>query len=152
MERYMKKLIIGTLAILILASCGKSNQVNTGKTPEIKGTSPYTNDFSKFEGNYDLITRGSDDCGASIQIVKDCEGLKLLSNNHLGAEEFCHINQGQIKDHIVTLEGNELKSVVTVSNNARISFTNTLTLNNDGTMSKISNLKSRASRCLYLKR
>lgn len=51
---------------------------------------------------------------------------------------------------VVTQEGNLLRSVITLSPN--VAFTNTLTLNNDGTLIKVSNLKSRTSRCIYQKR
>jgi hypothetical protein len=150
---------------MAFTSCGKSNKVNTNA--EISATSGlnlYSTALTNFEGNYDLIKMGSEDCGASVRIVRDCEGLKLLSN-HLGPEEFCNINKGEIKSTTVTLQGNELKSVLNVFDNDqsdgridprnsqnRISFTNTLTLNSDRTLVKISHLKSRTSRCVYLKR
>lgn len=139
------------LVMLIIASCGKSNKVNSGTVAEIKSTNTITSDFSHFVGNYDLIRMNSEDCGASIQLVRECNGLKLLSN-HLGPEEFCNINKGRIKNTTVTLVSNVLKSEVVVSDRERMNFTNTLTFNDDGTLSKISNLKSRMSRCLYQKR
>ncbi|MFA6236704.1 MAG: hypothetical protein WC635_05195 [Bacteriovorax sp.] len=143
------KISILILTAMLALSCGKTNKVNTnGETGTINTIS--TN-FTQFEGNYDLIRMKSEDCGASIQIVRECNGLMLLSN-HLGPEEFCNINQGTIKNRTVTLRGNELKSVMSVSENDRINFSSTLTLNNDGTLAKISNFKSRQSRCLYLKR
>lgn len=161
----MKNSILVLLLVAVaFSSCGKSNKINTNETSGTNGlTTTYANALTSFEGNYDLIRMGSDDCGASIQIVRDCDGLKLLSN-HLGPEEFCNINKGEMRSTIVTLQGNELKSVVNVVGNGRderndprnpqnrMSFTNTLTLNNDRTLVKISNLKSRMSRCVYLKR
>lgn len=138
------------IAALIVA-CGKTNKVDTNQKKEVNNINTISANFSQFEGNYDLVRMRSEDCGASIQIVRQCNGLVLLSN-HLGPEEFCNINQGTLKNRTVTLRGNELKSVTSVSENDRISFTSTLTLNGNGTLAKISNLKSRQSHCLYLKR
>lgn len=162
----MKNSILALLLTMTFFSCGKSNKINSNQTSNVSGFNTYSDALASFEGNYDLIKMESDNCGASIQIVRDCDGLKLLSN-HLGPEEFCNINKGEIKSTIVTLQGNELKSVVSVVNDGRdgrdgrndprnpqnrISFTNTLTLNSDKTLIKISNFKSRISRCVYLKR
>jgi hypothetical protein len=163
LESQMKNSILIPFLIMAISSCGNSNKINSRETSGTSGYNTYTDSLSSFEGNYDLIRMESDDCGASIQIVRDCDGLKLLSN-HLGPEEFCNINKGEIRSTIVTLRGNELKSVVNVNDNDRnrrndprnpsngLSFTNTLTLNSDKTLVKISNLKSRMSRCVYLKR
>lgn len=148
----MKKTTLFLILLSTLVSCGKANKVNTGETNVASGVHSYTNGINQFEGNYDLIKMGSDDCGASIRIVKDCEGLMVLSNNHDRPEEFCHINKGKFKSTTVTLTGNELKAMTEVSAEKAIIFTNTLTLNSDNTLYKISNLKSRKSRCVYLKR
>ena len=171
----MKKIIL-LLSLIALASCGKNNKVNSA-TPT-SGTSAYSTTsaaITDFEGSYDLIRMQTQDCGASIQLVRDCDGLKLLSNNNMGAEEFCNINRGDRRNQrdnsvstIVTLEGNVLKAVTTLRDDGRnsnrgpgmpgqigdsqVTFTNTLTLNGDGTLTKISHLKSRESRCLYQKR
>lgn len=145
------KILILILLAMLAASCGKTNKVNTNANAESETINTVSANLAQFEGNYDLIRMRSDDCGASIQIVRECNGLMLLSN-HLGPEEFCNINQGTFKNKTVTLRGNELKSVMTVSENSRINFNSTLTLTSDGTLAKISNLKGRQSRCLYLKR
>jgi hypothetical protein len=169
----MKKIIL-LLSLIALASCGKTNKVNTGATTSTSGTSTYsvpTNAaITDFEGTYDIIRMQSNDCGASIQLVRDCDGLKLLSNNNMGAEEFCNINRGERRNQrdnflstTVTLEGNVLRAVTTLRSmpgpgerqdprDSQVNFTNTLTLNSDGTLTKISHLKSRESRCLYQKR
>jgi hypothetical protein len=162
----MKNSVLILLITIVFSSCGKSNNINSTETSGTSGFNTYSNALANFEGNYDLISMGSDDCGASIQIIRDCDGLKLLSN-HLGPEEFCNINKGEMRSTIVTLQANELKSVVNVDANDRdnrnqrndprnpqnrVRFTNTLTLYKDRTLVKISNLKSRTSRCVYLKR
>ena len=173
----MQKFLLALIIVSTLISCGKSNNINSSGTSGVSGYNTYSAGLSNFEGNYDLIQMGSEDCGASIQIIRDCDGLKLFSN-HLGPEEFCNINRGEISSTNVTLVGNELKAVMTEFDNSsserdpqdprrdpsrdpgrnprfpqnKISFSTTLTLNNDKTLVKISNLKSRNSRCLYLKR
>ena len=145
----------------IFTSCGKSNLLDSRET---SGFNTYGNALASFEGNYDLVKMGSNDCGSSIQIVRECDGLMLLSN-HLGPEEFCNINKGEKKSINVTLVGNQLKSEMNVTDNRngrdrenapsnpekRMSFINTLTLN-DKILIKISNFKSRMSFCEYLKR
>ncbi|MDO9181811.1 MAG: hypothetical protein Q7U04_05355 [Bacteriovorax sp.] len=160
----MKSTALILISISFLLACGKTNRINTAETSGINNISNKSvANFSNFEGTYDLIRMDSNDCGASIQIVRDCDGLMLLSN-HLGPEEFCNINKGEFNSTIVTLSRNELKSTVNILDNGRsgrndprnpqghVSFTNTLTLNSDNTLVKISNLKSRMSRCIYLKR
>ena len=157
----MKKNIYSLVVVtfILMVSYGKTNTINTNATVNgVNGINTNTTltALSSFEGNYDLIRMGSNDCGASIQLIRDCNGLMLLSNNHMGAEEFCNINRGQNRNSaIVTLEGNVIKSVVSMGERPgqfQVSYTNTLTLNSDGTLVKISNLKSRESRCLYQKR
>jgi hypothetical protein len=159
----MKKLIILFIFSVLLISCGKSNQVATGNN-SVTGNNSIEVSSSNFIGIYDLVRMESDDCGASIRIVADCNGVKLLSNN-LGPEEFCNINLGEsiIRNRTsttVTQQGNQLQSIVRILEDGRnspgrpqITFSNTLTLSDDGnTLAKISNLKSRVSRCLYQKR
>lgn len=147
----MKKLALLFCMIALFTACGKNNSVISGVSGTSVLTASNTNSaLNNFEGVYDLIAMRTEDCAASIQLVRECNGLKLLSN-HLGPEEFCNINRGEMRNATnVTLEGNVLKSVVRVA--PQLIFTNTLTLNSDGTMTKISNLKSRESRCLYQKR
>jgi hypothetical protein len=118
----------------------------------------------------------SNDCDASIQIIKDCDGFKLLSN-YLKPEEFCNINRGEINSKSVTLHGNELKSIIYFINNPRserdarhprdtnndrrhdlripqnnVNLTSSLLLNADGTLIKTSNLNNKMSHCVYLRR
>ncbi len=193
----MKTLFFISLLSLLITSCGKSkNAVNSGSTTSGTGTTTAIEKapMADFEGVYDLIRMDSEDCGANIRIVNQCNGYMLLSN-HLGPEEFCNVNKGEyvfnsdnndrnppnpdrnppnpdrnppnpdrnppnpdrnpppttrVQKAVVTQEGNLLRSVITLSQN--VSFTNTLTLNNDGTLIKVSNLKSRNSRCVYQKR
>ena len=156
--------------IIVFVSCGKTNQINSNGS--VSGFNTFSATNSQFIGVYDLIQmRNNDECGASIRIVADCNGLKLLSNNS-EAEEFCNINQGEANNRnnstTVTLQGNQLQSVVRISddnrnvpgrpgpggiNERQMAFTNTLTLNSDGTiLTKVSDLKSRSSRCTYQKR
>lgn len=144
--------ILGLLILsLIISSCGKTNVVKTvGATPTIENLETVNPNFSKFEGTYDLIQMRLGDCGASIQIARECSGLKLTSNN-TGPEDFCNINKGGSAGGIInTIEGNVLKSVVTISN--QIKFTKTLTLRNNGILEKMSQQKRGNSHCLYQKR
>lgn len=174
----MKVLILISLVSLMASSCGKSkNNVNSGTVATTSGSSTIQPAaLVDFEGVYDLVRMDSEDCGASIRIVNQCNGYMLLSNN-LGPEEFCNINKGEFalgndnndrnpplpdrnppnpdrnpppQKALVTQEGNLLKSIITLS--PAVSFTNTLSLNEDGRLIKVSNLKSRQSRCIYQKR
>jgi hypothetical protein len=180
-----KTLFLMTLAFLM--SCGKSpNQVSSAPS-ETSGNNTIETTAVSFEGVYDLREANSQDCGASIRIVKECNGYKLLSNN-LGPEEFCNVNKGEFRGDngtdrnppppdrnppppdrnppppdrvdptrprgeaplmVVTQNGNELKSVVRVSD--RVSYSNTLTLRNE-LLTKVSQLKSRNVRCVFEKR
>jgi hypothetical protein len=173
-----KTLLLVILAFLI--SCGKSpNQVSSA-TSDTSGNNTIVASAVSFEGVYDLREANSQDCGASIRIVKECNGYKLLSNN-LGPEEFCNVNKGEFRGDngtdrnppppdrnppppdrvdptrprgeaplmVVTQNGNELKSVVKVSE--RVSYSNTLTLR-DVLLTKVSQLKSRNVRCVFEKR
>ena len=175
----MKTLFFISLISLAVSSCGNSkNNVNSGSTTATSGSSTIEPaPLVDFEGVYDLVKMDSDDCGASVRMVNQCNGYKLLSN-HLGPEDFCNINKGEFslnndgsdrnpplpdrnppnpdrnppvsQKMVVTQEGNTLKSTVSLGQN--IFFTNTLTLQSDGVLIKISNLKSRTSRCIYQKR
>jgi hypothetical protein len=163
----MKKNILAFSALAMLTfiavSCGKTNTVGAPAT-EVNHLSADTinSEITNFEGTYDLIRMRTEDCGASIRLVRECSGLRLLSNN-MGPEEFCNINKGESRSTRensstinTTLIGNVLKSVVTLNDgtrtNNRVQFTNTLTLGSNGSLEKISNLKSRSSVCLYQKR
>ncbi len=169
----MKNLILALSVLAVCASCGKSsNKVNSGNVSETTALVPAA--LVNFEGNYDLIDMRTEDCGAALTITRVCNGYRLESNNRMGAEDFCNINaEGETERNppnpdrnppnpdrnppnpdrsvpVVTQNGNVLKSVVKISSN--ISFTNTLTLNTDGVLVKVSDLKSRTSRCMYQKR
>jgi hypothetical protein len=161
-----------TLASLTFVSCGKKSENAVSSTVgEATGTNDIsTNDWINFAGDYFILPEASNlNCQASIQIVSECNGLLLLSSE-IGPEEFCNINQVpsrnpregdrdnrrppniDVKNEmaIVTQIGNEIKSVLRI--NERLFYTNTITLNTNGVLTKISNLKSRTSRCNYLKR
>ena len=176
----MKKIIIFLLFAITITSCGKSNNtIKSDQPTSSSGTAAlntYSNSLLNFEGNYDLVRMMDNNCGASIQIIRICDGLKLLSNS-FDSEEFCNINKGKINSRIVTLQGNELKSVLSGFGNSRddgrdnerdderdrrndphrdpqnrIAITNTLILNTDRTLIKTSNFANTISRCVYLKR
>lgn len=171
----MKTTILLTAVLALSLSCGKSsNKVNSGSVSGSNTITPGA--LVNFEGNYDLVEMKSADCGAAVQIVRECNGYRLLSNNRMGAEDFCNVNKsGDTDDRnppnpdrnppnpdrnppnpdrnnppVVTQKGNILTSTVRL--NERVAFTNTLTLENTGVMTKVSNLKSRTSRCIYQKR
>lgn len=171
----MKNVFFLASILALSVSCGNSgNKVNSGTT---SGTSALTpSALVNFEGNYDLVEMKTADCGGAVQIVRACNGYRLLSNNHMGAEDFCNVNNGGDNNDrnppnpdrnppnpdrnppnpdtqnppVVTQKGNVLSSVVRL--NERVAFTNTLTLADNGIMTKVSNLKSRQSRCVYQKR
>lgn len=163
------------LLILILASlssCGKNS--NLVSSNDVSGRNDLSGTNVAFEGTYDLIEANSQDCAASIQINRECRGFKLTSNV-MGPEEFCNVNMGEFTNSTspvdrvppppdrrppppppvntnsinVTLEGNQLKSVVTITRG--IAYTNTLTLNQNRLL-KVAHLKSRSHRCLFEKR
>ena len=169
----MKNVFFALSVLALCASCGNSsNKVNSGS---VSGTNALTpSALVNFEGNYDLIDMRSDDCGAALTITRACNGYRLQSNNHMGPEDFCNVNLGGETDRNppnpdrnppnpdrnppnpdrtkpeVTQKGNVLTSVVRISSN--LAFTNTLTLADNGVLTKVSNLKSRTSRCMYQKR
>lgn len=177
----MKNLLL-LLSVLAVVSCGSKSQntVNSGsgaagvtETPVTTGTSgldtPVPANLVNFEGNYDIVRMDSSDCGAAIKIERLCNGYRLISNNS-NPEDFCNVNRGEVRVNrdegrnppnpdrnppppdsavVVTQEANQLKSVVRVANMA---FTNTLVLESNGILTKVSNLKSRTSRCVFLKR
>lgn len=174
----MKKSLLFIMAMTLI-SCGKSSNQVSSQSTETQGnntieTSPAVVDFS---GVYDLVDANptpNSRCGASIRIISECNGYKILSNNQIGAEEFCNINTSNpvdpgrvppppdrappppdrrppviLQKPIVTQNGNELKSSLSVS--PTYTFTNTLTLN-QRTLVKVSLLKSSSSRCVFEKR
>jgi hypothetical protein len=175
----MKNLLL-LLSVLAVVSCGSKTQntVNSGAgTPASTGTTgtngldtpPVPANLVNFEGNYDIVRMDSSDCGAAIRIERLCNGYRLLSNNS-NPEDFCNVNRGEMRLNgndrnppnpdrnppppdsgavVVTQEANQLRSVVRVANMA---FTNTLVLESNGVLTKMSNLKGRQSRCVFLKR
>ncbi len=173
----MKALFFITI-VTTLMSCGKNNLVSSG-SQNVTGSNNQEIQTQAFEGTYDLVEANSQDCAANIQIIRDCRGFKLTSNR-MGPEEFCNVNLGEQStastepdrappppdrrpppppdrnppqinqtSTIVTLEGNQLKSVTKVA--PGVAFSNTLILNQTK-LTKITNLKSRSSRCLFEKR
>lgn len=175
----MKNLLL-LLSVLAVVSCGSKTQntVNSGSgTSGTSGTNgldtppaptPVPARLVNFEGNYDIIRMDSSDCGAAIKIERLCNGYRLISNNS-NPEDFCNVNRGEMRVNrddrnppnpdrnppppdsavVVTQEANQLRSVVRVANMA---FTNTLTLESNGVLTKVSNLKGRQSSCVFLKR
>lgn len=172
----MKKIFIILCLSALAVSCGsKGNKVNS--TATVSGSEGLEiGALTNFTGEYDILRKDSPDCSNSIRIVSECSGLKILSNGFNAAEEFCNINKGAFRANrgdiddrnppnpdrnppnpdnngemkTVTLEGNVLRSELRIS--PRVAFTNTLTMNDNGVLVKVSNLKSRNSRCVYQKR
>jgi hypothetical protein len=102
-----KNILMLSLMAVSLIACGKTNKINSESTGSVN---TLIADISNVEGNYDLIESNHFDCGANIQIVKACDGLKIMSNRGI-RQEFCHINQGEVDSKVNTFSGNELKSV-----------------------------------------
>ena len=184
----MKHIALTFSLLVVLASCGKDNKVSSSTQEQNAVITPISN-LVNFEGVYDLVRMESNDCGASIRIVQDCNGYQLISNHSMEIEEFCNVNKGEFRTNIryskesardrdsrdsrdtrypsnpdrnppnpdsnenttvVTQEGNQIRAVLRLS--PSIAFTNTLTLTNDGILTKNSQLKSRTSRCIYQRR
>jgi hypothetical protein len=156
----MKTLLIVLSLMTVATACGKSsNKVSSSAEGNNIGISnPIT--AVNFVGVYDLVRSDTPDCGASVRIVSECGGYRLHSNHTMRPEEFCNItnaphqnNPGNISPppdrdgKVVVLEGNQLKSIHRVGPN-RV-FTSTLTLNANGVLVKVSDLKSRQSRCVF---
>ena len=158
-----------------LAACGKSNNTTSSASSGASGINVFSTDSSplSFIGNYDLVGSAGFNCGASIQIISDCMGYKILNNNQR-TEEFCHINQGEIRSSNVTLIGNQLKSIQTFSNDRPRSLiqkippippgisnnnlppinriTKILTLGNDGILEKFVEINQKQFKCEYIRR
>ncbi|MBY0415763.1 MAG: hypothetical protein K2Q18_16435 [Bdellovibrionales bacterium] len=147
----MKKLVLIALVISTLASCGKSNKVNSG---EISGTDPLKGPMANFTGDYKAFSISSNDCAYTIRIVQDCNGYKLFNGNGLGVQEFCNVNLGATRGPdnsfndslVVTQKGSQLQSTLTMGQRT---FTHTLTIDVNGKLTKVENLKSRETRCIY---
>ena len=160
----MKKMIMILSFVTLVSSCGKSNDSVVSGQVTGNGTLTTNGTIDSFEGVYDLIRMDTEDCEGSIELIKKCEGLQLR-HNRLETENFCNINKGELKtgdnrsSTKVTLLDNVLKSVVLIFDERSIpagkvksTFTNTLTLDSEGNLLKVSDLKNRKSRCLYQKR
>lgn len=174
----MKNLIISSLLVLTVASCGKNNKVSIPKdtttpvptsTTTTLETTPVSITTSDFVGTFDLLRAQSGDCSPTIQIKRECDGLTLKNSDYLRAEDFCNINSNErdVRNNnrnednsgaVVTLVGNEVKSVVTLSKKNRfdprrsdeqVVYTNSLIINKDGTLTKNFSLKSRSGSCVY---
>lgn len=178
----MKNLLLALSIVAAVSCGSKNNNsvdsgsVSTGSN----SVNVMTSNLVDFEGSYDIVRMDTPDCGAAIRIERACNGYKLLSNITDNAEDFCNVNKGEMRvtrnppnpdrnppnpdrnppnpDRnppnpdsavVVTQEANELKSIVKI---ADLAFTNTLTLNPNGILTKVSNLKSRVSRCVFQKR
>lgn len=167
----MKKIFIIIFITISFISCGKHNDINSEyKTRAISGTNVYTNISPplQFEGNYDLVGISDEDCGTSLQVVRSCAGFKVYSNN-TETEDFCDINKAENKGTTVTLKENQLKSISIIGKEHRrfflfkllplrpkepsnITITKILTLNIDGTMTKVTLNDKDIIRCEYVKR
>ena len=159
----MKKTILVMCLALVLSACGKKDGV--APVTEIKGVDPITvMSAESFVGEYDLINMDSEDCGASLQIIKLCEGVQVR-NNHSASESFCNINKGEIKtgdnrsSKNVTLEGNVIKLVAlifdersTPPGKVKQTTVSILTLEADGTLRRLKDSTAGQSSCLYQKR
>lgn len=170
------KILLLALSIVAVVSCGSKNNNSVDSGSVSTGSNSInvmTSNLVDFEGSYDIVRMDTPDCGAAIRIERACNGYKLLSNITDNAEDFCNVNKGEMRvtrnspnpdrnppnpDRnppnpdgavVVTQEANELKSIVKI---ADLAFTNTLTLNPNGILTKVSNLKSRVSRCVFQKR
>jgi hypothetical protein len=158
----MKQILMIMSLATVIASCGANNKVNSGAAPHIDELQP--GPLTSFEGDFYLIENRENtfDCGFNLEVRRQCDGYILVSNNRMGPEEFCNINQGGrvnsrnnpgrgSSDLItVTQAGNVIKSEVNVGPN-RV-YTTTLSLDANGILTKVSRLKGRDSNCVYRKR
>ncbi|MBY0412543.1 MAG: hypothetical protein K2Q18_00185 [Bdellovibrionales bacterium] len=157
----MKNTILILSLVAMLSGCGKSENSVT----EVRGgESLSTFDLDSLVGSYDILRTDSDDCSASLRIVKVCDGIQVRGSNSIN-QSFCNINKGEIKTGdnrgatTVTLETNVLKSVSllfdersTPPGNVKQVSTNILTLDSEGNLLKLAELKTGKSSCLYQKR
>ena len=172
----MKKIILILCFVTVASSCGKKDNQATSAN-EVVGTGGLAiSDTATFIGEYQILRAETNDCSNMMTIVSECNGVKIVKNGLNADEEFCNVNRGEYRTddrdhrasdrnpghnrnppnpdryqetHIVTLNGNQLTSVLKISD--RVSFTNTLTLEANGVLTKVSKLKSRESRCTYQK-
>lgn len=163
----MIKPILIICSSLILSACGSKG----GSPAVVSVTRPVESSeavtvlsIDSFIGNYDLIEMGEGDCGASLQIIKLCEGVQVR-NNHSASESFCNINKGEIKtgdnrsSKNVTFESNAIKSVALLFDERSIpagqvkkTTIKILTLENGGILRKLSKSDTEDNSCIYQKR
>ena len=152
------KNILFLFFVFYATSCGSknNNQVNSGD--QLAKAKNESIEVANFEGVYDL--RGDqiiENCPASINIIRECDGYILKSNTTDENEDFCNVNVNRrppspdgAKKAVVTQEGNQLTSVLEVGQNI---YTNSLTLEESIYLTKVSNYKGRNSvRCYFEKR
>jgi hypothetical protein len=174
----MKKTLLLSLLVLTVVSCGKTNIIST-KAPIVNAhnnsltTSTTTTTASlsvaSFIGNYDLVEQAQLHCGASLQIIKGCDGIKLLTNHREEEERFCDINKGELDYTNTTLIGNQIKQTSISKINERHQeerrhshdhdeirqqfITHTLTLSPEGVLEEeITTKGQQTERCVYFKR
>lgn len=149
----MKNLLL-LLSAVVVISCGSknNNQVNSGAAPtdsNIDGLEVFP---VNFEGSYDIRNgQPAENCPASINITKGCDGFILTSNTNQ-KEDFCNVNTNTANSNkvVVTLQDNQLKAVVRVGQNV---YSNTLTLDKNRYLTKVTDYKSRSNlRCVFEKR
>jgi hypothetical protein len=172
----MKKSLMLSLLLLTVVSCGKKNII-TSNAPVVnshnnalatKTVTPTNLTTARFIGNYDLVEQAQPRCGASLQIIKGCDGIKLLTNHREEEEHFCDINKGELDDMNTTLLGNQIKQTSfskvierhqeerkhSHDNNEirQQSITHTLTLSPEGVLEEEITTKGQTERCVYFKR
>lgn len=172
----MKNLLL-LLSLFAVVSCGSknNNQVNSGSAKPTSGTDglevnpPTPSSVVNFEGSYDIRRDApNDNCPASINITRGCNGY-ILSSNTNQKEDFCNINKGArnldrnppnpdrnppnpdgSRNVEVTQQANQLRAVVRIGQNV---YTNSLTLDNNTYLTKVTDYKSKSNaRCFFEKR
>jgi hypothetical protein len=169
----MKNLLL-LLSVVALISCGSKNNNAVDSGTVTTGTNGLdtgvVSNLVNFEGEYYTINQGNPDCGAIVAIERACNGYRFHSNVSSNAEDFCNVNKGEMRitrdegrnppnpDRnppnpdsavVVTQQANLLRATVRIANR---SFTNTMTLDNNGILTKVTDLKGRSSRCVFKKR
>lgn len=171
----MKNLLL-LLSVVAVVSCGSKNNnsvdsgsvANTGTNSLDTGVIP--SNLVNFEGEYYTVNQGNPDCGSLVAIERACNGYRFHSNVSNNAEDFCNVNKGEMRINreegrnppnpdrnppnpdsavVVTQQANQLRATVRIANR---SFTNTMTLEGNGILTKVTDLKSRSSRCVFQKR
>ena len=142
----MKNLLF-LLFVFSVFSCGSKNNNQVKQDSTVN-----------FEGSYDLVgDQQVGNCPASINIIRECDGYILSSNNTNQNEDFCNVNVDRRppspdgnKVVVVTQEGNQLTAVVKIDKNV---YTNSLTLDDSVYLTKVTDYKSHDSvRCYFEKR